>query len=428
MLLPTRRLRRAYLRPLIQITLALLILDAYLIVRNRPATAYPKRVSLRHPGNETFFIASIHRNNGPLLGGPWTENMLWLIDYLGRDRVYFSAVESGSQDDTKAKLSALKEQLDARGVPNTVVLGKTVQEQLEEIHDRPPANAGAAPPPGWVWNAKEQHFDMRRISYLARERNLAMKPLEDLASPQQQEGSHPSRKFDKVLWFNDVVFEPLEVSMLLDTRGGDFAAACSMDFTLWPYYYDTFALRDDRGLKTASWYWPWFHSSRARASAAAMQPVEVRSCWNGIVAFDAAPFYDNGDRPPLRFRAVDDSLAALHLEGSECCLVHADNQLSRKKGVWLNPNVRVGYNEPVFEQVRMDVFPTPKVAFVGVWANRYLRVRNSIQLTLERWMIERRVRRWVDETPANGPPRSEPGEMCLINEMQIMWMNGWKHI
>ncbi|EQB50899.1 hypothetical protein CGLO_09599 [Colletotrichum gloeosporioides Cg-14] len=155
-----------------------------------------------------------------------------------------------------------------------------------------------------------------------------------------------------------------------------------------------------------------------------MEPVKVKSCWNGMVVFDAAPFYDDG----LRFRGSDDSLAAKHLEGSECCLIHADNPLSREKGVWLNPNVRVGYNERVFEQTKMDRFPTPWAAVVGFWANRYLRVRNSIQLTLERWAVEKKLRQWVDETPPSELPRSEPGEMCLINEMQIMWENGWKHI
>ncbi|KAF5494830.1 Alpha-1,3-mannosyltransferase CMT1 [Colletotrichum siamense] len=415
MLLPIRRLKRT---SLLHICLLLLALDAYLIIRNRPVTDYPASIPSRHPGNETFFIASIHRNNGALLAHPVSSNILKLVDYLGHDRVHFSAVESGSKDDTKARLSSLQKQLNAKGVSNTIILGKTAPEQLAEIHDRPPPSSGFGPsPPGWTWNPHESQFDMRRVTYLARERNRAMDPLAELLASQ-------NRRFDKVIWLNDVVFETREVHMLLGTRGGAYAAACAMDFILWPYYYDTFALRDDAGLKTASWYWPWFHSPRARASAEAMEPVEVKSCWNGMVVFDAAPFYDER----LRFRGVEDSLAAMHLEGSECCLIHADNPLSREKGVWLNPNVRVGYNEKVFEETKMDRFPTAWAAVVGFWANRYLRVRNGIQLTLERWAVEKKLRQWVDETPPSELPRSEPGEMCLINEMQIMWENGWKHI
>ncbi|OLN81110.1 Alpha-1,3-mannosyltransferase CMT1-like protein 2 [Colletotrichum chlorophyti] len=420
MLLPIRRLRRFLPRPVFITLFALILLDAHLTIHTRPFTKLPTPDSLpaQRPGNETIFIASIHRNSGQILASSWSDSMLRLVDHLGgaHGLVHFSAVESGSQDDTKDRLTALKEQLDARGVPNTIVLGKTVQEQLDELADRP-SSIGPRPA-GWVWNAHESHLDMRRISYLARERNLAMEPL---ATLRDRDGI----VFDKILWFNDVVFDTADIAALLDTRAGNYAAACAMDFTLYPYYYDTFALRDDQGLKTASWYWPWFHSARARALAAAMEPVLVQSCWNGAVAFDAAPFYAE---PALRFRAVDDSLAALHLEGSECCLIHADNPLSREKGVWLNPNVRVGYNVPVYGQVKTERFPDPWAALVGSWANRYLRVRNRVQLVLERWVVEGRLRKWTEETPPGEAPRREMGEMCLINEMQIMWMNGWKHI
>ena len=56
---------------------------------------------------------------------------------------------------------------------------------------------------------------------------------------------------------------------------------------------------------------------------------------------NAAPFYDQVNT--LRFRGVPDTLAERHVEGSECCLIHADNRLSKDLGIWINPNVRVGY-------------------------------------------------------------------------------------
>jgi hypothetical protein len=198
-----------------------------------------------------------------------------------------------------------------------------------------------------------------------------------------------------------------------------------MDFKLYPYYYDTFALRDDKGQKTASYYWPWFHSRSSRSAAAASRPVPVFSCWNGVVVLDAKPFYAD---PPLRFRGIDDSLADSHLEGSECCLINADNPLREDKGVWLNPNVRVGYSKEVYAQIKSERFPTAHAAFVGVWANRWLRWRGSVQLMLEGWTVQRRLREWVAGTPEGEPPRSEVGQPCLINEMQIMWENGWKHL
>lgn len=199
-----------------------------------------------------------------------------------------------------------------------------------------------------------------------------------------------------------------------------------MDFKEYPYYYDTFALRDDAGRKTASQHFPWFDSRRARSAARRGQPVEVFSCWNGMVVFDAAPFYAD---PPLRFRGVDDSLADLHVEGSECCLVHADNPLSRAEGVWLNPNVRVGYSVAAYRQVAGPRFPPAAAeAVVGAWLNRWSRLWTGVQSSLENWTIRSRLKRWRKGTPPGEPQRVEAGEPCLINEMQIMWKNGWRHL
>lgn len=203
-----------------------------------------------------------------------------------------------------------------------------------------------------------------------------------------------------------------------------------MDYKSYPHYYDTFALRDDRGQKTASNYWPWFLSESSRAAAQRSDPVQVESCWNGMVLFDAAPFYH--PTLPLRFRAVPDSLADWHLEASECCLIHADNpQGQENKGVWLNPNVRVAYSVSTYRAVQGRQgapFPGPFGTVAGAWANRWLRWRGKIQQRLESQTVIKRVRKWQAETPRGEELRREPGLACLINEKQIMWMNGWKHL
>jgi len=129
---------------------------------------------------------------------------------------------------------------------------------------------------------------------------------------------------------------------LLATHGGDYAAACALDFSDPPLYYDTFALRDSDGARTISKTWPYFLSPRPRSAITSeSDDVPVQSCWNGMVAFNAAPFYSS---PALQFRGLPDTPAAHHLEASECCLIHMDNPLSAQKGVYLNTNVRVGYN------------------------------------------------------------------------------------
>ncbi|KAK6954054.1 hypothetical protein Daesc_004016 [Daldinia eschscholtzii] len=419
MIIKYRRFRRNYLRPLLFVLFFLFIIDAISLIRRRPDT-YRENLDIDRrsdsplPRNTSIFIASVHRNTEPILRSTWSQAVLDLVDFFGPENVYFSAVESGSQDETKEALMELKAALDQRYTSNTISLGMTVWEQLEEIDTRPPPDARE---PGWIWNAAESQFELRRIPYLAKVRNQAMEPLKQLRSER--------REFDKVLWLNDVVFDIEDIVTLFNTRDNDYAAACAMDYKVAPFYYDTFALRDDLGLKTISLHWPWFQSPIARAAAERNAPIPVTSCWNGIVVFDAAPFYAN---PPLKFRGIDDSLADFHLEGSECCLIHADNYLTDRKGVWLNPNVRVGYDSKAYYQIRTNRFPNPFWTVVGAWVNRLNGWHAGIQSRLENRVVQTRLEQWRLEAPTGGPRRYEPGEACLINEMQIMWSNGWMHL
>ena len=439
----TRR-SRTYQRPLLWLLAVVFVIDAWRTIRSRGPTVRLDPASSSAIKKPSVFIVSVHRNTENILRSVWNENLLKLVDYLGHGNVYVSAVESGSQDHTKDALLDLKASLTARGVDHTIELGTTVWQQLDELNAWPAPGTPAAERPGWIWHDEEGHFALRRIPYLARVRNQAMAPLLQMQSRRQ-------KTFDYVLWINDVAFDTADVMTLLKTRGGHFAAACAVDFQAYPYYYDTFALRDINGDKAVSDQWPWFRSADARADVKAGRSVRVQSCWNGMIAFDAQPFYDrNGNKnknrekktDPLLFRGVEDSLAELHLEGSECCLIHADNPLSRfgeaipargseteNVGVWLNPNVRVAYSAAVYEQVRhASPFPGAFSAVRGIWANRWERARSSIQFMLESQTVLNRLRRWRSETPEGAPLRNEPGAVCLINEMQIMWQNGWKHL
>lgn len=202
MLISYRRFRRNYLRPTLLFIFFVFLIDAVRIVRYRPDT-YRTKPSEAHRRSEdgalvntTVFIASVHRNTEEILRTAWTGAVLDLVDYFGPDNVYFSAIESGSQDESKTALLELQMLLDLKGVGNTISLGQTVWEQLEEIETRPPPEERA---PTWIWNVAEAQWELRRIPYLARVRNQAMEPLKEL------EGK--GRTFDKVLWLNDVVFD-----------------------------------------------------------------------------------------------------------------------------------------------------------------------------------------------------------------------------
>jgi hypothetical protein len=125
----------------------------------------------------------------------------------------------------------------------------------------------------------------------------------------------------------------------------------------------------------------------------------------------------------LRFRAVPDTLAKHHLEGSECCLIHADNPLSRTRGVFLNPRVRVGYNPQAYEATHPSrgTWVSPWEIFKGIWLNR---LKRWTVYTLEGWVVRKRVAAWESEESGN----REPGEFCLINEMQVLVERGWAHV
>jgi hypothetical protein len=125
----------------------------------------------------------------------------------------------------------------------------------------------------------------------------------------------------------------------------------------------------------------------------------------------------------LRFRGTSDSLAAYHVDGSECCLIHADNPLSAKKGVFLNPQVRVGYNGKAYQMVNPSgSWLSSWQILTGLWENRLRRWLTSPKL--KEWVVGRRLRRWNRKNRGN----FEPGGFCLINEMQILVKNGWLHV
>lgn len=138
-----------------------------------------------------------------------------------------------------------------------------------------------------------------------------------------------------------------------------------------------------------------------------------------LVTMDAAPFYSDN----LTFRGIPDGLAAKHVEGSECCLIHADNTLSRTKGVWLNTRVRVGYTGKAYDTVNPgSVWLSTLDIFRGLWKNRFTRWFTT--LWYQNWIIRWRLSDWEKQDPSH----EEVRQICLANEMQVLVANGWAHL
>ncbi|KAH8432425.1 glycosyltransferase family 69 protein [Aspergillus melleus] len=344
----------------------------------------------------------MHWNNEAILRSHWNDAVLEVVKTWGPGNVFVSVFESGSWDDSKSALRQLDNQLDQLGVRRNITLSdRTHQDEV------------SAPPSGdgWIYTSRNKE-EPRRVPYLARLRNLTLRHLEDLA--------RQGITFDKILFLNDVVFTVDDVLSLLNTNDGHYAAACSLDFSKTPLFYDTFALRDIEGYEHIMQEWPYFRAAASRRALLTMSPVPVKSCWNGMVVMSTEPFLSES---PLRFRGISDSLARQHLEASECCLIHADNPLSSTRGIYLNPNVRVGYNAAAYDAVhRTSAWIGLRHIAMSLWENRLRRWMTTP--LLKRLVVRNRLNRWK----ADADDRVEPGEYCLVNEMQVLVANGWAHV
>jgi hypothetical protein len=417
------------------------LLSAFLVVFEVLAIRHKLRQAASQPppkfAARKIFVASIHWTDERILRDYWIQAVANLAKDIGSEDVFVSVFESGSLDNTKGALQELDTLLEVIGAPHKIVLDETTHQ--DEV-SRTPAERGWIQMPqtksyreNWTeWFTLEKgSWQPRRIPYLATVRNRVMEPLLE----QQKKGV----VYDKILWLNDVVFrvcsssflehvsnekltvhQTEDVRKLLATREGDYAAACALDFKHAPAFYDTFALRDIEGHAPLTDTWPFFRSRKSLGPLRLGQPVPVASCWNGMVAFDAAPFYDTSDTR-LAFRGISDELAREHLEGSECCLIHADNPMSSTKGVWLNPNVHVAYNGTSYESVVGHKWPSMTAILTGLWKNRFKRWTNAVAAE------ERAAYQKVRQQKAWQEVYADKASMCLIDEMQILLWNGWGH-
>lgn len=162
------------------------ILDLLLIARTPPTPDSQSRVQSFN--KEKIFIASTHWNTEHILRTHWSSAIVNLAKHLGPDNVYISIYESGSYDNTKGALRLLDQELEELGIQRTVVLDETTHA---EVLAKVPSSSG------WIETPRGK-TELRRIPYLAKLRNLSLKPLADLALN--------GVKFDKILFLNDVVF------------------------------------------------------------------------------------------------------------------------------------------------------------------------------------------------------------------------------
>ncbi|KAF2785856.1 glycosyltransferase family 69 protein, partial [Melanomma pulvis-pyrius CBS 109.77] len=303
----------------------------------------PGRANSRN--EKVFIAASIYEKNGELTSGAWGKSVLDLVDLLGPANVYLSVYENDPDALTRKSLLKFK-----KGV--TCNSSITIEDFDMSTLPRITLPSGET--------------RIKRIAFLAEVRNRALAPI-DKAGVQ----------FDRILYINDVNFDPIEAAQLLfstnvDSTGrANYGAACAVDFINPFKFYDRFATRDLDGFDMGIPFYPWFTSGGTATSRndvlAGSDAVRVRSCWGGMTAFEAKWFQDqapfdrdssstqtpssspnpNLNLAPLRFRYSED----IYWEASECCLVNGDLQYRRSgvgmpadSGIYMNPFIRVAYD------------------------------------------------------------------------------------
>lgn len=377
--------------------------------------------------NEQIFIAAtLHDPQGELVSGAWGRSVLRLIDILGPENVFLSIYEDNPDDAAKIALKdfqaqvgcgaeVVSEELDLQSLPHVVL--PTGQRIL------------------------------KRIVFLSEVRNRALRPLYNASSLVS------ARAFDKLLYLNDVAFDPVDAANLLFSTNVDessgrtrYRAACAMDFINPFKYYDTFATRDLEGYDMGIPFYPFFSGAGAAQSRADVlmqkDAVRLRSCWGGMIAFEAKWFQahavdlehsrgenaqelilpqssqessgdsrtepailsanDSGgltkaaENGPVRFRAEE----SMFWEASECCLIHADISnlepellADSETGIFMNPYIRVAYSESVLQWLPL--------------AQRFERLYTPIQGLMN----------WLAARPSYNPRQFEqPGDEVVRHE------------
>ena len=337
------------------------------------------RPGCANPYQEKIFIAaSILDKNGKLIKGSWGAAVSELVDLIGPENVFLSIYMNDADATTKPEIdyfeSTLRCKFQNRNGADYLLLLTHIKGNSSIVNEHFDFNSL---PSVRLLNGESR---IKRIAYLAEIRNKALLPLDD--------GSlHSYTRFDKLLYLNDVAFNPVDAAQLLfstnlaENGRTDYLSACAVDFVNAFKFYDTFATRDLQGNGIGLPFFPWFSNKDNGYSRADVlnqkDAVRVRSCWGGMVAFEAKWFQMDdgpkettlnmnrtnledseetsnklaisklGSQMPLRFRYETE----LYWESSECCLIQADLQSragsvdSLNTGIYVNPFVRVAYDE-----------------------------------------------------------------------------------
>ncbi|CEN61266.1 hypothetical protein ASPCAL07928 [Aspergillus calidoustus] len=219
--------------------------------------------------NEKVFIAaSLYDPTGKLAQGAWGSSILQLITLLGEENVFVSIYENEIEDKnkTRPRSSSSPESSAARlaleQLSSHIPCNKSILYETMDLDQLPTV---VIPTTG--------EKRVKRITYLAETRNRALRPVNSNRNSNSDRDSEEMKlatriRFDKLLFLNDVAFDPIDAlqplfSTNVDSNGiAQYRAAYAVDFINPFKFYDTYATRDLDGI---SWAYHFSHGSQVLA-------------------------------------------------------------------------------------------------------------------------------------------------------------------
>ena len=280
--------------------------------------------------NTTFYITSNVINIENIVEN-YIQQLKLLINYLGETNCIISLVENGdSKDNTVKFLKDFQNYLTTKNILNKFYLERTIED------------------PRKVQKPFEKYSRLR-IEYFANLRNKCLEFLYQI----------PDLDFNNiiVIFLNDIVFKFEDIINLLSTNDEDFDVVCGLDMND-NTFYDRWVSIDLEGDGLRKFF-PFFLNKEAQDLVINHKPIRVFSCWNGVIAFRAAPLKEK----KVKFRyKLDYTIPKYYLNNpakdyyeSECTFFNIDLFSLGFTKKFINPDVRVTYKHQYYFQSKYFV-------------------------------------------------------------------------
>ena len=273
--------------------------------------------------NKTFYITSNIVNIQDIIKN-YIHQIKKLINYLGEANVIVSIVENeDSDDETRIFLKDFQDYLNEKNILNKFYLKKVIED------------------PRKVRKPFEKYSRLR-IEYFANLRNKCLEFLYEL----------PNVDFNNtiIIFLNDIVFSYEDIINLLSTNKEDFDVVCGLDMNN-HNFKDRWVTIDLEGEGLRK-YFPFFMNKEAQDLVINHKPIRVFSCWNGVIAFKAAPLKDK--KVQFRYK-LNYTMPKYRLNNpakdyyeSECTFFNIDLFSLGYTKKFINPDVRVTYKQQYY--------------------------------------------------------------------------------